>query len=103
MTFLHNISYVGVILEFCFIYFKLMFTYFAVHGGLRCLALLSADLDDATVPKLVPVLFPVLHTIVSFPEVGFYFLFFIVTVHYESLLSYGVASFYLIILLGQIS
>ncbi|KAH9707669.1 Importin N-terminal domain-containing protein [Citrus sinensis] len=39
-----------------------------VHGGLRCLALLSADLDDATVPKLVPVLFPVLHTIVSFPE-----------------------------------
>lgn len=39
-----------------------------VHGALRCLALLSADLDDATVPKLVPVLFPVLHTIVSFPE-----------------------------------
>ncbi|KDO70163.1 hypothetical protein CISIN_1g046316mg [Citrus sinensis] len=39
-----------------------------VHGGLRCLALLSADLDDAIVPKLVPVLFPVLHTIVSFPE-----------------------------------
>ncbi|KAH9772087.1 Importin N-terminal domain-containing protein [Citrus sinensis] len=39
-----------------------------VHGGLRCLALLSADLDDAIVPKLVPVLFPVLHMIVSFPE-----------------------------------
>ncbi|CAI9096342.1 OLC1v1032456C3 [Oldenlandia corymbosa var. corymbosa] len=37
----------------------------AVHGALRCLALLSSDFDDKTVPSLVPVLFPCLHTIVS--------------------------------------
>ncbi|GMI99842.1 hypothetical protein like AT1G26170 [Hibiscus trionum] len=36
-----------------------------VHGGLRCLALLSGDLDDTIIPKLVPVLFPRLYTIVS--------------------------------------
>ncbi|URD91573.1 hypothetical protein MUK42_00986 [Musa troglodytarum] len=36
-----------------------------VHGSLRCLALLSDDLDDTLVPKLVPSLFPYLHTIVS--------------------------------------
>ncbi|CAK7326471.1 unnamed protein product [Dovyalis caffra] len=36
-----------------------------VHGALRCLALLSGDLDDTVVPTLVPVLFPCLHTIVS--------------------------------------
>ncbi|RVW45494.1 Importin-9 [Vitis vinifera] len=39
-----------------------------VHGALRCLALLSGDLDDTVVPKLVPVLFPCLHTIVSSPQ-----------------------------------
>ncbi|XP_043701110.1 importin-9 isoform X2 [Telopea speciosissima] len=40
-----------------------------VRGGLRCLALLSGDLDDTVVPKLVPVLFPCLHTIVSSPQI----------------------------------
>ncbi|KAI5678745.1 hypothetical protein M9H77_09695 [Catharanthus roseus] len=41
----------------------------AVHGALRCLALLSADLDDKMVPKLLPLLFPCLHGIVSSPQV----------------------------------
>ncbi|KAJ8548086.1 hypothetical protein K7X08_021322 [Anisodus acutangulus] len=41
----------------------------AVHGALRCFALVSADLDDKMVPKLVPVLFPCLHTIVSSPQI----------------------------------
>ncbi|XP_027154698.1 importin-9 isoform X1 [Coffea eugenioides] len=41
----------------------------AVHGALRCLALLSADLDDKMVPKLLPVLFPCLHAIISSPQV----------------------------------
>uniref|UniRef100_A0A0D6QYM5 Importin N-terminal domain-containing protein n=1 Tax=Araucaria cunninghamii TaxID=56994 RepID=A0A0D6QYM5_ARACU len=36
-----------------------------VRGALRCLALVSGDLDDKFLPKLVPVLFPCLHTIVS--------------------------------------
>ncbi|KAA3462782.1 importin-9 [Gossypium australe] len=36
-----------------------------VQGGLRCLALLSGDLDDTMIPTLVPVLFPCLYTIVS--------------------------------------
>ncbi|CAN6448698.1 unnamed protein product [Victoria cruziana] len=36
-----------------------------VNGGLRCLALLSGDLDDSSVPRLVPLLFPHLYTIVS--------------------------------------
>lgn len=36
-----------------------------VRGALRCLALFSGDLDDKLLPKLVPVLFPCLHTIVS--------------------------------------
>ncbi|KAE8657393.1 importin-9-like isoform X2 [Hibiscus syriacus] len=36
-----------------------------LHGGLRCLALLSGDLDDTIIPTLVPVLFPRLYTIVS--------------------------------------
>ncbi|PSR91229.1 Importin-9 like [Actinidia chinensis var. chinensis] len=40
-----------------------------VHGALRCLTLLSGDLDDMVVPTLVPVLFPCLHTIVSSPQV----------------------------------
>ncbi|XP_020110615.1 importin-9 isoform X3 [Ananas comosus] len=39
-----------------------------VHGALRCLALLSSDLDDTVVPKLVPSLFPHLHTIISSPH-----------------------------------
>lgn len=41
----------------------------AVHGALRCLALLSADLDDKMVPKLLPALFPSLYGIVSDPQV----------------------------------
>ncbi|KAL2542771.1 ARM repeat superfamily protein [Abeliophyllum distichum] len=40
----------------------------AVHGALRCLALLSSDMDDKLVPKIVPVLFPCLHAIVSSPH-----------------------------------
>ncbi|PON44541.1 Coatomer beta subunit [Parasponia andersonii] len=40
-----------------------------VHGALRCLALLSEELDDKVVPTLVPVLFPCLLTIVSSTEV----------------------------------
>lgn len=40
-----------------------------VHGALRCLALLSGDLDDTVVPTLVPVLFPCLQTIVSSPQI----------------------------------
>ncbi|CAL8095982.1 unnamed protein product [Prunus armeniaca] len=39
-----------------------------VHGALRCLALLSVDLDDTVVPTLVPALFPCLLKIVSSPE-----------------------------------
>ncbi|KAJ0984431.1 hypothetical protein J5N97_002787 [Dioscorea zingiberensis] len=39
-----------------------------VRGSLRCLALLSGDLDDTLVPKLVPVLFPHLQTILSSPH-----------------------------------
>ncbi|KAK4430148.1 Importin-9 [Sesamum alatum] len=41
----------------------------AVHGALRCLALISSDMDDKMVPKIVPVLFPCLYTIVSSPQV----------------------------------
>ncbi|KAL0463669.1 UNVERIFIED_CONTAM: hypothetical protein Slati_0254500, partial [Sesamum latifolium] len=41
----------------------------AVHGALRCLALISSDMDDKMIPKIVPVLFPCLHTIVSSPQV----------------------------------
>lgn len=44
---------------------------FVVHGALRCLALLSGDMDDKVVPTLVPVLFPCLLTIVSSPQVPF--------------------------------
>ncbi|XP_023646011.1 importin-9 isoform X2 [Capsella rubella] len=39
-----------------------------VHGALRCLALLSGELDDKEVPTLVPVLFPCLHEVVSSPQ-----------------------------------
>ncbi|XP_010532428.1 PREDICTED: importin-9 [Tarenaya hassleriana] len=39
-----------------------------VNGALRCLALLSGDLDDNVVPSLVPVLFPCLHAVVSSPQ-----------------------------------
>lgn len=42
----------------------------AVNGALRCLALLSSDMDDRMVPKIIPVLFPCLHTIVSSPQVS---------------------------------
>lgn len=46
------------------------FLNFAVHGALRCLALLSVDLDDTVVPTLIPALFPCLLTIVSSPQVS---------------------------------
>lgn len=36
-----------------------------VHGALKCFALLSGDLDDTLVPKLLPVLYPHLHSIIS--------------------------------------
>ncbi|XP_072973182.1 uncharacterized protein [Typha angustifolia] len=39
-----------------------------VRGALRCLALLSGDLDDRLVPEIVPTLFPYLHTIISSPQ-----------------------------------
>uniref|UniRef100_A0A0E0HNZ0 Importin N-terminal domain-containing protein n=1 Tax=Oryza nivara TaxID=4536 RepID=A0A0E0HNZ0_ORYNI len=39
-----------------------------VHGALRCLALLSDDLDDTCIPKLVPELFPSLYSIISSPH-----------------------------------
>ncbi|XP_026658254.1 importin-9 isoform X2 [Phoenix dactylifera] len=39
-----------------------------VRGALRCLALLSGDLDDSLVPRLVPTLFPYLNTILSSPH-----------------------------------
>ncbi|KAL6631269.1 hypothetical protein ACP70R_028119 [Stipagrostis hirtigluma subsp. patula] len=39
-----------------------------VRGALRCLALLSDDLDDTCVPKLVPELFPSLYRIISSPH-----------------------------------
>ncbi|XP_019704252.1 uncharacterized protein [Elaeis guineensis] len=39
-----------------------------VRGALRCLALLSGDLDDTLVPRLVPALFPYLNTILSSPH-----------------------------------
>ncbi|KAL7132572.1 hypothetical protein ABFS83_12G083800 [Erythranthe nasuta] len=41
----------------------------AVHGALRCLALLTSDMDDRMAPKIVPVLFPSLHMIVSSPQI----------------------------------
>jgi hypothetical protein len=41
----------------------------AANGALRCLSLLSAELDDKVVPKIVPVLFPTLHTIISSPQI----------------------------------
>ncbi|KZV50076.1 importin-9 [Dorcoceras hygrometricum] len=41
----------------------------AVHGAIRCLALISSDMDDKMVPKLIPVLFPSLLTIVSSPQI----------------------------------
>eukprot|EP00256_Glycine_max_P068234 XP_025982829.1 importin-9 [Glycine max] len=40
-----------------------------VHGAMRCLVLLSADLDDKMVPTLIPALFPSLLTIVSCPQI----------------------------------
>ncbi|GKD48324.1 importin-9 isoform X1 [Tanacetum coccineum] len=41
----------------------------AVNGALRCLALLSTDMDDKLVPRIIPVLFPCLHAIVSSPQI----------------------------------
>ncbi|RZC58374.1 hypothetical protein C5167_005683 [Papaver somniferum] len=40
-----------------------------VRGALRCLALVAGDLDDTTVPSLVPVLFPCLYTIISSSQI----------------------------------
>ncbi|KAG4403350.1 hypothetical protein AAZX31_01G085600 [Glycine max] len=40
-----------------------------VHGAMRCLVLLSVDLDDKMVPTLIPALFPSLLTIVSSPQI----------------------------------
>lgn len=40
-----------------------------VHGALRCLALISSDLDDRAMPSIVPILFPCLLSIVSSPQV----------------------------------
>ncbi|XP_045819051.1 importin-9 [Trifolium pratense] len=40
-----------------------------VHGAMKCLVLLSADLDDRMVPTLIPALFPSLLTIVSSPQI----------------------------------
>ncbi|GAB2297097.1 hypothetical protein Dimus_031196 [Dionaea muscipula] len=40
-----------------------------VHGALKCLALLSVDLDDKVVPTLVPTLLPCLHSIVSSSQI----------------------------------
>ncbi|XP_058775497.1 uncharacterized protein LOC131649758 isoform X1 [Vicia villosa] len=40
-----------------------------VHGAMKCLVLLSADLDDRVVPTLIPALFPSLLTIVSSPQI----------------------------------
>lgn len=55
-----------------------LFSNFVVHGALRCLALLSVDLDDTVVPTLVPALFPCLLKIVSSPEVGYFIYLFII-------------------------
>uniref|UniRef100_A0A0E0LAD0 Importin-7/11-like TPR repeats domain-containing protein n=1 Tax=Oryza punctata TaxID=4537 RepID=A0A0E0LAD0_ORYPU len=41
---------------------------YGVRGALRCLALLSDDLDDTCIPKLVPELFPSLYSIISSPH-----------------------------------
>ncbi|GAB2226534.1 hypothetical protein Droror1_Dr00022344 [Drosera rotundifolia] len=40
-----------------------------VHGALRCLALVSVDLDDKVVPALVPTLFPCLYSVVSSTQI----------------------------------
>ncbi|KAF5184289.1 importin-9-like [Thalictrum thalictroides] len=39
-----------------------------VRGAVKCLTLLSDDLNDTSVPILVPVLFPCLYTIISSPQ-----------------------------------
>jgi hypothetical protein len=36
-----------------------------VHGALRCLALIAGDLDEASLPRVVPVLFPELYALVT--------------------------------------
>ncbi|CAA0806897.1 ARM repeat superfamily protein [Striga hermonthica] len=40
-----------------------------VHGALLCLSPLSSDMDDKTVPQLVPHLFPCLHWMISNPQI----------------------------------
>ncbi|XP_077222247.1 ARM repeat superfamily protein isoform X1 [Tasmannia lanceolata] len=42
---------------------------YGVRGALRCLALISGDLDDKLMPTLVPVLFPCLYRIISSPHI----------------------------------
>lgn len=63
----------------CFIVFNIL-----VYGAMRCLALLSADLDDKIVPTLIPALFPCLLTIVSSPQVIFH----IIPCHLKSIYSF---------------
>ncbi|KAK3031786.1 hypothetical protein RJ639_036938, partial [Escallonia herrerae] len=46
-----------------------LYSYCTVNGALRCLALLSSDLDDTVVPTIVPIIFPSLHAIVSSPQI----------------------------------
>ena len=41
----------------------------AVHGALRCLALIASDIDEAQMPVVVPVLLPELQAIISAPKV----------------------------------
>lgn len=41
----------------------------AVNGALRCLNLISGDMDDTMMPTLIPMLFPCLHSIVSSPQI----------------------------------
>lgn len=82
VTYLVNLSCVRVSFDkvfdgSCFNLFRwnvIIVSKLVVHGALRCLALLSGDLDDTMVPTLVPVLFPCLHTIVSSPQVSIWFI-----------------------------
>ncbi|PKU87531.1 hypothetical protein MA16_Dca018062 [Dendrobium catenatum] len=58
-----NMLYLVLILK------RLILSLFSeVHGALKCLALLSGELDDTLVPKLLPALYPRLHSIISAPH-----------------------------------
>ncbi len=41
-----------------------------MHGALRCLALIADDLDEASLPSVVPVLFPELYALVADGSAG---------------------------------